>query len=85
MSVSQVDADCIFADDIIFQLDVWSIEPAKKQMRDVANAVRLATRGWEPVLTANALVTFEYWRTDYIKDGAINHASIRYTAIIEQP
>jgi hypothetical protein len=54
-------------------------------MRDVANAVRLATRGWEPVLTANALVTFEYSRTDYIKDGAINHASIRYTAIIEQP
>jgi hypothetical protein len=64
---------------------VWSIEPAKKQMRDVTNAVRLATRGWVPVLTANALVTFDYWRTDYIQDGAINHASIRYTAIIEQP
>ncbi len=30
-SAQQANADCIFADDIIFQLDVWSIEPAKSR------------------------------------------------------
>lgn len=83
-SSTEDDADCVFSHDIVFQLDVWSIEPAQKQMRDVANAVRLALRGWEPPLSVNALVSFDYWRTDYIRDGNVNHAAIRYTAKIEQ-
>lgn len=84
-SAEQANADCIYADDIVFQLDVWSLQPAQKQMRDIVDAVRKALRGWDPSFAVNALVTFEYWRTDYIKDGNINHASIRYTATVEQP
>lgn len=84
-SAEQANADCIYADDIVFQLDVWSLQPAQKQMRDIADAVRRSLRGWEPSLSVNALVTLDYWRTDYIKDGNINHASIRYTATVEQP
>lgn len=78
-------AECIYADDVTFQLDVWSVDPPKKQMRDIAESVRRALRGWEPTLSDNALVTFEYESTNYIQDGDINHAAIRYTALIEQP
>lgn len=84
-SATDASSDCIYAFDIVFQLDVWSLQPAQKQMRDIADTVRKALRGWEPHLAINALVTFDYWRTDYIKDGNINHASIRYTATVEQP
>ncbi|OIS91933.1 DUF3168 domain-containing protein [Brucella cytisi] len=79
------DADCVYGHDIIFQIDVWSLELPQRQMREIANAVRLALRDWEPTLSDNALVDFRYWRTDYIRDGAINHASVRFTAFIEQP
>lgn len=78
-------AECIYADNVMFQLDVWSIDPPKKQMRDIAEAVRRALRDWEPTLSDNALVSFEYDGTTYIQDGDINHAAIRYTALIEQP
>jgi len=84
-SMTADDADCIYGHDVIFQLDVWSIDPPQKQMRDIANAVRQALRGWEPTLSENALVYFDYESTNYIKDGDINHAAIRYTALIEQP
>lgn len=84
-SMTPDNAECIHADDIIFQLDVWSIDLPKKQMRDIAEAVRRALRDWEPTLSDNALVSFEYDGTTYIQDGNINHAAIRYTALIEQP
>lgn len=84
-SIQAEDADCIYGHDIVFQLDAWSLELPQKQMRDIANAVRLALRDWEPTLSNNALVSFNHWRTDYIRDGNVNHASIRFTAFIEQP
>lgn len=77
-------AECIDAEDIIFQIDAWSAYPGRKQVAEIADAIRRALHQWEPPLIKNALVTFDYWRTDYIRIPPINHASIRYTALIEK-
>lgn len=79
------DADCIYGGEAMIQIDCWSDATVLSEMRSMADAVRRALRGWEPALTTNALVTFDHWRTDYIEDGALKHASVRYTAIIEEP
>lgn len=84
-SANADDADCIDSDDIVFQIDAWSSLPGRKQVAEIANAIRQALRQWEPPLAQNALVTFDYWRTDYIRIPDINHASIRYTALVERP
>lgn len=84
-SFTPEDADCVYGGEAMIQLDVWSSDSPSKQVRDIANLVRLALRGWEPPLTENALVTFEHWRTDYLRNADINHASLRFTALIEQP
>lgn len=79
------DIDCVDGGEVMIQVDVWSIEPGQTQVRNIANAVRSAFRGYEFFLTTNALVTFDHWRTDYIVDGTLKHASVRFTAIVEQP
>jgi hypothetical protein len=79
------DADCIYGGEAMMQVDCWSISGNLSEVRRVADAVRRALRGWEPTLTTSALVTFNHWRTDYVRAAPINQASIRYTAIIEEP
>lgn len=79
------DIDCVDGGEVMIQVDCWSDATVLSQVRLVAGAVRAALRDWEPALTVNALVSFEHQRTDYIEDGAIKHASIRYTAIVEEP
>lgn len=77
--------DCIDGGEIMIQVDAWSNEPGQVEVAKVAHQVRRALRGFEPTLTENALVEFTHWRTDYLLDGAIKHASIRFTAIVEEP
>lgn len=77
--------DCVDGGEVMIQIDCWSESTTMKEIRDVADAVRRALRNWEPTLSTNAIVTFDPWRTDYIRDGAIKHASLRYTAIVEEP
>lgn len=79
------DADCITGGDIMIQIDCWSITGNLSEVRRVADLVRSALRGWEPALQSNALVTFDHWRTDYIRAGAVKQAAIRYEAIVEEP
>lgn len=78
------DADCVVGGEVMLQIDCWSVR-GLVPVRTLADAVRRALRGWEPSLTTNALVTFDHLRTDYIRAAPINQASIRYTAIIEEP
>lgn len=78
------DADCIYGGEVMIQIDCWSVR-GLVVVRNIANAVRSVLRGWEPMLIENALVTFEHWRTDYIRTPPINQASVRYTAIVEEP
>lgn len=79
------DADCIVGGDVMIQVDAWSISGSLAEVRRVSDLVRSALRNWEPTLTTNALVTFNHWRTDYIRAGALKQASIRYEAIVEEP
>lgn len=83
-SYQSEDVDCIFGGEVMLQIDCWSVR-GLVPVRTLADAVRRALRGWEPTLTTNALVTFDHWRTDYIRAAPIKQASIRYTAIIEDP
>lgn len=76
--------DCIDGGEIMMQIDCWSESTTMKEIRDIADAVRRALRNWEPSLATNAIVTFDPWRTDFIRDGAIKQASLRYTAIVEE-
>ena len=79
------DVDCAYGGEIMIQVDCWSVSGNLSEVRRIAGAVRTALRGWEPVLASNALVAFDHWRTDYIRDGAVKQASIRYNAIVEKP
>lgn len=84
-SSTSEDADCIVADDVVFQIDAWSKGNSYVLVRKMADAIRRAFRGYDFQLQQNALVTFDYWRTDITRVGDVNHASVRFTAIIEQP
>lgn len=77
--------DCIEGGEIMIQVDAWSNEPGQAQVAKVAHQVRRAFRDFEIEISDNALVTFSHWRTDYLVDGAIKHAAIRFTAVVEEP
>ena len=77
--------DCVTGGEVMMQIDCWSESTTMKEIRDIADAVRRALRNWEPSLATNAIVTFDPWRTDFIRDGALKQASLRYTAIVEEP
>ncbi len=77
--------DCVDGGEIMMQVDCWSDATVMSQVRQVADAVRRALRNWEPLLATNALVSFEPWRTDFITDGAIKQAALRFNAIVEEP
>lgn len=78
------DVDCVDGGEVMIQIDCWSDATVLSEIRRVAGAVRSALKGWEPTMATNAIVTFEHWRTDYITNGALKHASLRYTAIVEE-
>lgn len=77
--------DCVEGGEIMMQVDCWSDATVLSQVRQVADAVRRALRNWDPLLPTNALVSFEPWRTDFITDGAIKQAALRFNAIVEEP
>jgi len=77
--------DCIDGGEIMMQVDCWSDATVLSEVRQIADAVRRALRNWEPLLATNALVSFEPWRTDFISDGAIKQAALRFNAIVEEP
>jgi hypothetical protein len=77
--------DCITGGEVIIQVDAWSNYEGKTEVRRIAHAVRAALDDFDFPLTTNAVVTFQHWRTDYLSEGAIQHASIRFTGIVEEP
>ncbi|QKC99179.1 DUF3168 domain-containing protein [Mesorhizobium sp. NZP2298] len=75
--------DCITGGEVIIQIDAWSIAASQDEVRKIADAVRRAMRA-DFTLLHTALVSLEHWRTDYLVDGTSKHASIRFTAFIEE-
>lgn len=78
------DVDCVNGGEVMIQVDCWSEATVLSEIRRVAGAVRAALKGWEPTLATNAVVSFDHWRTDHVTNGALKHASLRYTAIVEE-
>lgn len=78
------DADCIYGGEVMIQVDAWSEATVLSEVRRIADAVRKAIRSADLSLTTNALVTFDHWRTDYVIDGALKQASVRFTGIVEE-
>lgn len=76
--------DCIDGGEIMIQIDVWSIQPGQAEVSLLAGHVRNALKGFAPDLTDNALVEFIQDRTDFLRDGEVKHASIRFRAIVEE-
>jgi hypothetical protein len=76
--------DCIDGGEIMLQVDVWSNRPGQAEVAVLAGLVRESLKGFFPELSQNALVEFTHERTDFLRDGAIKHASIRFVAIVEE-
>lgn len=87
MSEAQDDAECITAAEISIRWDAWSRAIGAPEVLRIAEAVKAALHGYEPVLADNALVLLEHLRTDTIRDsdGLTIHAIIEFRALIEQP
>lgn len=81
------DIDCAYGGEIMIQVDcvVDNAGSPLSVVRLIAGAVRSALRNWEPTLAVNALVTLDHMRTDFIQSGALKQASVRFTAIVEEP
>lgn len=77
--------DCIKGGEISLQIDAWSDAPGQPEVRRLADAIASALTDQDLVLTDNALVTFEHLRTDFLSDGTIKHASVRFAATVEEP
>lgn len=80
-------ADCIDAEEISAQIDVWSRQPGYVEAKQIARAVKVALRDAEMALASNALVLFEHRITRVFRDpdGLTSHAAITFTALIEEP
>lgn len=83
-SYATEDADCVYGGEITFQIDAWSVYQGTTEVRKMAHAIRSAFRDYEFSLDANALVTFDHLRTDFLRDGMVKHAAVRFTAVVEE-
>lgn len=80
-------ADCVPADEITAQIDVWSRQPGFVEAKQIAHAVRKALADADMALSSNALVLFEHRITRVFRDpdGLTAHGAITFTALIEEP
>lgn len=76
--------DCIEGGEIMLQVDAWSNRPGQAEIAELAGLVRDSLNGFFPTLVDNGLVEFVHDRTDFLRDGDIKHASIRFRAIVEE-
>jgi hypothetical protein len=81
------DADCISADEITGQIDVWSRQPGFVEAKQIARAVRDVLRDADLTLASNALVLLEHRITRNMReaDGLTSRSAITFTALIEEP
>lgn len=83
------DADCIPAEEITVQLDIWSsgsgAAHSSVECRKICDAVKRALHGADLVLSGNALVTLQHELTRIMDDPnpAINHGAVQFTATVE--
>lgn len=85
------DIDCVDAEEITFQLDVWTSGSddafGSTQCRKISGAVKRALHDVELPLTVNALVTLQLETMRIVDDPnpAISHGVLTFTATVETP
>lgn len=79
------DADCIDADEVTTQIDVWSDVGGSVECRRITGLVRLALKD-SIELSGNALVLLEHDTTRVFRDadGKTYHGAITMRSVIEQ-
>lgn len=83
------DAECIDAQEVTFQIDIWSWGAGEAfgsaEVTKIAGAVRTALHEAEFALDVNALATLTHRITRYQResDGATNRAIVSITAMVE--
>lgn len=86
-----VDADCITAEEITQQIDVWAQGEnelfSSAQCRKIADAVKRRLHGAELVLTENALASLQLTLKTTLRepDGFTSHGVLQFTATVEIP
>lgn len=85
------DIDCLDAEEVTFQIDVWTSGSddafGSTQCRKISGAVKRALHDVELPLAVNALVTMQLETMRIIDDPnpAISHGVLTFTATVETP
>ncbi|WP_206517589.1 DUF3168 domain-containing protein [Mesorhizobium sp. M7A.F.Ca.CA.004.12.1.1] len=79
------DFDCIPGSEIYFDMSAWSRAVGSAEVKKIANAVRLALHEYELPLTENALLSFELYKRDVVRDpdGKTSRARLTFRAVVE--
>lgn len=81
------DAECIRAQTVYFQLDVWSREPSSAECRKILDALKRRIEGFQYSITSNAVVgeaQIERERVMRDSDGRTWHGILSVYFDIEQ-
>lgn len=80
------DAECITGFEITVQIDAWSRQPGFKEVKTIADAVRVALHDYAFTLSANAAVLFEHRITRNLRDpdGLTSHSAMTFTGFVEK-
>jgi hypothetical protein len=79
--------DCVDASEIVMQIDAWSDDPGFREVRRLANAIKVALGDFDlPPSADNALVYFEFDGRRILRDpdGLTSHAVLTFRAGVEK-
>jgi predicted DNA-binding protein len=81
------DAECLTSFEVTIQVDAWSKNAGRVELKQVSEAVRAALHDHDLALEANALLSIRHRQTRHLPDpgGETNHAAIEFVALVEQP
>ena len=84
---SDEDADCISAQRLTTQIDIWSKADGQLEAKTLADLVRKALHHKSLTLNENALVDthVEIWRVFADPAKGITHGLVQVSAIVEEP
>lgn len=80
------DADCITGLTEVLQIDCWSVQAGKREIKEIVNAVKSALHGFEVEPDGAALVGLRVvlWRVMDDPDGVTRHGVVQIEAQMEE-
>lgn len=81
------DAECITGFEIAMQVDAWSRASGFKEVKQIADAVRVSLHDHDFELPVNAAVLFQHRTTRIFRDpdGLTSHAALTFIGFVEKP